>query len=43
MQEDGGDISENNFFFLFIGMVFMLEDDFPLYIFLSDFPDVRGT
>ena len=31
MQEDGGDTFENNFFFLFIGMVFMLEDDFLLY------------
>jgi hypothetical protein len=45
MQEDGGTTLKTIFslFFLFsIGMVFMLEDDFP-FILLSDCPDVRGT
>jgi hypothetical protein len=43
MQKDGGKALKTNFFFLLIGMVFILEDDFQLYIFLSDCPDVRGT
>jgi hypothetical protein len=32
MQEDGGTTLKTIFFFFFlIGMVFMLEDEFPLY------------
>jgi hypothetical protein len=44
MQEHGGTTLKTIFslFFFSIGMVFMLEDEFP-FILLSDYPNVRGT